>query len=134
MPSKEIPKSELLVLLEDEAPHFLHTLMHLELPPMIGRLRLPVVTTASKREAEEANERLLEQFIQQRCERTPERHTLFAEFYERFQQWLPAEEQHAWSKKRVSSELPVRHRSFPGTDNKKFVANLTLKPAEEPKP
>jgi len=135
LPDKqEIAKPKLLMLLEDEAPHFLHTLMHLELPPMIGRLRLPVVTTASKREAEEANQTLLEQFVHQRCQRTPERHTLFAEFYDNFQQWLPPEEQHAWSKKRVSSELPVRHRSFPGTDNKKFVANLALKPAEEAKP
>jgi hypothetical protein len=134
LPRKEIPKPELLVLLEDEAPHFLHTLMHLELPPMIGRLRLPVVTTASKREAEEANQSPLEKFIQQRCDRTPERHTLFAEFYERFYQWLDPDEKDAWSKKRTSNELPVRHQSFAGKDNKRFVANLTLKPAEEPKP
>jgi hypothetical protein len=134
LPRKEIPKPELLMLLENEAPHFLHTLMHLELPPMIGRLRLPVVTTASKREAEEANQSPLEKFIQQCCDRTPERHTLFAEFYERFYQWLDPEEKDAWSKKRASNELPVRHQSFAGKDNKRFVANLTLKPAEEPKP
>jgi hypothetical protein len=135
LPDKqEIAKPKLLMLLEDEAPHFLHTLMHLELPPMIGRLRLPVVTTASKREAEEANQTLLEQFIHQRCERTPERHTRFAEFYESFQQWLPAAEQHAWSKIRTSKELPARHQSFAGRDNKKFVSNLALKPVEEAKP
>ncbi len=48
---KKIGKKKLLRLLEEEAPHFMYTLMHLELPPMIGRLRLPVVATASKREA-----------------------------------------------------------------------------------
>ena len=41
--------------------------MHLELPPMIDRLRLPVVTTASKREAQEDNQTVVEDFIAQRC-------------------------------------------------------------------
>ena len=86
---QKIAKPKLEPLLDQEAPHFLYTLMHLELPPMIDRLRLPVVTTASKQAAQEDNQTALEQFIAQRCEQTPEQtHALFADFYDRFQQWL----------------------------------------------
>ena len=95
------------------------------------RLRLPVVTTASKLSAEEDNQTELEQFIAECCEKTPEKHTPFAEFYDRFQQWLPANEKHAWSKKRVSKELPVRHSRIVGYGNQKYVSHLTLMPAKE---
>ena len=131
---QRIAKPKLEPLLDQEAPHFLYTLMHLELPPMIDRLRLPVVTPASKLSAEEDNQTALEQFIGQQCERTPDKHTLFAEFYDRFQQSLEPTEKHTWSKVRVSRELPLRHQRIIGTDNKKFVSNLTLKPAEGGQP
>jgi hypothetical protein len=128
---QRIAKPKMEAFLEQEAPHFLHTLMHLELPPMIDRLRLPVVTTASKLSAEEANQTELEQFIAECCEKMPDAHTPFAEFYDRFQQWLPPNEKHAWSKKRVSKELPVRHSTTVGYANQKYVSHLTLKPAKE---
>jgi hypothetical protein len=127
---QRIAKPKLEVLLEQEAPHFLHTLMHLELPPMIDRLRLPVVTTASKLSAEEDNQTKLEQFIAECCEKTPDRHMPFTEFYERFQEWLPPNEKHAWSKIRTSKELPIRHPTINGTGHMKYVSHLTLKPAE----
>jgi len=120
--------------LDQEAPHFLYTLMHMELPPILDRLRLPVVTTASKLSAEEDNQTDLERFVAECCDPTPDKHTLFAEFYDRFQQGLPANEKHVWSKKRVASELPVRHQRITGHANKLYVANLTLKPAEKERP
>ena len=46
----------MLAKLEEEAPHFMYTLMNLQLPPPIGRLRLPVVTTTSKAAREELNQ------------------------------------------------------------------------------
>ena len=131
---QKIAKPKLEPLLDQEAPHFLYTLMHLELPPMLDRLRLPVVTTDSKRMAQEANQTDLEKFIAQCCEETPDRHTLFTEFYGRFQQWPGGTETHAWSKKQVSSELPIRHQTAYGTGHKVYVSNLTLKPAEKEKP
>jgi hypothetical protein len=108
--------------------------MHLELPPVIDRLRLPVVTTASKLSAQEDNRTDLEQFIAECCEQTPDRHCPFAEFYDRFQQWLPVNEKHVWSKKRVANELPIKHHRFNGTGNKLYVSSLTLKPAEKERP
>jgi hypothetical protein len=120
--------------LDEEAPHFLHTLMHMELPPMLDRLRLPVVTTGSKQQAQEENRSYLEEFIAERCEPTPDKRTRFSEFYDRFQQWLPANEKHIWTKRHVALQLPVQHKTIPGADNVKFVPNLTLKPAEKEKP
>ncbi len=131
---QKIPKAKMEVFLNEEAPHFLHTIMHMDLPPVIDRLRLPVVTTASKQALQEENQSALEEFISDRCISTPERHTLFAEFYDRFQQWLPQSEKHIWSKKSVSRELPTRHRTIYGTARATFVSNLTLKPAEREKP
>jgi len=130
---QKIAKPKLEPLLDQEAPHFLYTLMHLELPPMIDRLRLPVVTTGSKLSAQEDNQTPLDQFITQRCEQTPEKHTPFTEFYNRFQNWLDASDRYAWSKNRVGRELPVRHKTISGTDHAKFVRHLTLKPAEKEK-
>jgi phage/plasmid-associated DNA primase len=130
---QKIAKLKMEAFLDQEAAHFLRTLMHLELPPVIDRLRLPVVTTASKLSAQEDNRTDLEQFIAECCEQTPDRHYPFAEFYDRFQQWLPINEKHVWSKKRVANELPIKHHRFNGTGNKLYVSNLTLKPAEKEK-
>jgi hypothetical protein len=132
--TQKIAKPKLEPLLDREAPHFLYTLMHLELPPMLDRLRLPVVATASKQAAQEDNQTALERFIAQSCEKTPDQHTLLGDFYERFQESLDASEKPAWSKIRVGKELPVEHQRIAGHANVKYVSNLTLKPAEGSKP
>jgi phage/plasmid-associated DNA primase len=131
---QRIAKPIMEPMLDQEAPHFLYSIMHMDLPPIMDRLRLPVVATASKLSAEEDNQTELEQFIAQCCDGTPGKHALFAEFYDRFQQWLPPNQKHTWSKRRVSDELPVRHGTICGAHNAKYVANLTLKPAEGGQP
>jgi phage/plasmid-associated DNA primase len=132
---QKIAKAKMEVFLDQEAPHFLHTIMHMDLPPIIDRLRLPVVTTQSKMSVQEGNQSPLEQFVNEQCERTPDRHTLFAEFFEAFQIWLAkseehSDEKHVWSKIRVGRELPVRHQRIVGHAHERYVSNLTLKPAE----
>jgi hypothetical protein len=107
----------------------------MDLPPILGRLRLPVVTTGSKLSAEDDNQSALERFIAEHCERTPEKHTLFSEFFAAFQKWLGKSDDHAdekgfWTKVRVGKELPVRHQKFHGNYHKTYISNLTLKPAE----
>jgi len=47
----EIPKPILMERLEEEAPHFTHTLVNLELPAAKGRLQLPTINTRDKEEA-----------------------------------------------------------------------------------
>lgn len=135
---QKIAKPKMEVFLDQEASHFLHTIMHMDLPPILGRLRLPVVTTNSKVNAEEENQTPLEQFIHEQCERTPDKHTLFSEFYDAFALWLSKsdhiEERLTWSKIRVGRDLPVRHQRINGHSNKAYVSNLTLKPMEGAKP
>jgi hypothetical protein len=132
---QKIAKPKMEVFLDQEAPHFLHTIMHMDLPPIIGRLRLPVVTTGSKLSVQDDNQTPLEQFIAEHCEYMPEKHTLFSEFYTTFQTWLAKSDDHSdekgfWTKIRISKELPIRHQKFKGTAHKTYVSNLTLKPAE----
>jgi hypothetical protein len=51
----EIPKAILIERLKEEAPNFLRTILDLPLPPIMGRMRLPVVETSSKLHAIESN-------------------------------------------------------------------------------
>jgi len=124
----EIPKDKLLVRLEEEAPHFLYTLMHLELPPATGRLRIPVVTTASKTRAEEDNRNALELFVDEFCTKQPDaKEITFKDFYARFYEWVPANEKHVWNKQRVQRELPLGCTTACGAGNRRCVANLVWK-------
>jgi hypothetical protein len=70
-PGDEIPKRILMSRLEEEAPHFMRTLLDLSLPQVEGRLRLPVIRTKSKFRAEELNRSPLEEFIRDRCHNIP---------------------------------------------------------------
>lgn len=63
---QEIPKSILLERLTVEAPQFLRTLMDLKLPPLVGRLRLPVVETKEKRAISDRTNPVAV-FIRERC-------------------------------------------------------------------
>ena len=51
LPGQEIPKTTLLAKLEEEAPHFMHTLLNMELPEVQGRMRLPVIDTYKKQQS-----------------------------------------------------------------------------------
>jgi len=48
---EQIPKSLLLPKLQEEAPYLLHTLLNVEIPEPIDRMRLPVVETHAKKQA-----------------------------------------------------------------------------------
>jgi hypothetical protein len=47
---EEVPKEMLLARLREEGPAFTHTLLNFPLPPLEGRLGLPVISTESKQE------------------------------------------------------------------------------------
>jgi hypothetical protein len=103
----EVPKRELLALLKAEAPAFLHTLMHLELPPPIDRLRLPVIDTPDKMDQMEANRTELETFITEHLVPINGSVIKFDEFYERFMEFLTPNQRPFWSKRRVGREWPT---------------------------
>jgi hypothetical protein len=54
-PERDIPKSVLLAALQEEAPAFLHTIKHVTLPPLTGRLRIPLVETEHSKQLEARN-------------------------------------------------------------------------------
>ncbi len=107
-PGSEIPKEILLQRLKAEAPHFMYTLMNLPLPPVTGRLRLPVVTTASKRRSEEASRSELERYINDNCRIDTEARILVRDFVSHFVAALQPEDRAGWARKRVVEEFPVQ--------------------------
>jgi hypothetical protein len=105
-PQKEIPKGILINQLKEEAPDFMKTLLEMPLPSVEGRLRIPVIETASKRRAESDALTELEEFIEEHCVAAQGSHVPYGEMYDRFMAWVsnPSE----WSKKRFTRQLPDR--------------------------
>lgn len=131
--TSEIPKPILMSRLKEEAPAFLRTLIDLPLPSIQGRLSLPVITTRHKARSEDLAKTPLEQFMAEQTYFVKGEMIEFKAFYDKFYDWLPGEERHHWSKIKVSRSLPVNHPSGAGTDNRKFVCNLSWE-KKEPAP
>jgi hypothetical protein len=129
----EIPRMRLRAALEQEAPHFLRTILDVTLPSVDGRLRLPVVDTYNKARAQELRRNPVEQFIAENCHVVRGEKVLFSEVCERLLAWVTPEERKQWSKQRIGRELPQDHPSGVHTDNKKFVGNLSWEP-KQPEP
>lgn len=127
----EIPKCVLIGRLEQEAPNFLRTICDLQLPTVDGRLRLPVVSTANKQRAEELARDPLQQFIAEECHSAPGEKILFAEFFEKFSQWLAPEDKYSWTKQKVGRGLPPQFPCGAHTANKRYIGNLSWTPPPE---
>jgi phage/plasmid-associated DNA primase len=127
LPEQKIPKTILEDRLIEEAPNFLATLMNLTLPPVVSRLRLPVVTTAGKLAAEEHNEDAVETFIKAQCTEVDASDILFSEFYAKFVEWLDPADQAEWSKRKTTANLPVKHGTIKKGQNKLYIRNLAWK-------
>ena len=125
---QELPKTELLKMLKDEAPHFMRTLLDLQLPAPVGRLRIPVVSTQHKQRAERMSRSSLDEFISESLHPVPGELLPFADFYERFITWLPNDEKGAWSRIKVSRSLPMKFPSGTGNANKTYIVNAAWEP------
>ena len=80
-PPEEVPKEILYKKLHEEAPHFMYTLMTMQLPPILKRLRLPVVTTNSKLQSQDATCDTLIKFINENCVAKVNGKLFLADFY-----------------------------------------------------
>ena len=127
---KDIPKDELKTKLREEAPHFMRTLIDLQIPPATGRLRLPVITTSSKQAAEESNRDALEVFLEENTYYTPGAKVDFKEFFMRFQESIPAWEKTFWQKRQVAIGMPQKFPVGAGTANKRFIGNMSFEKCE----
>jgi hypothetical protein len=132
---QQVPKKTMLQKLTAEAPHFMHTLLNMPLPPLFDRLRLPMVSTASKTRSEELHKTDLQRFLEECCQARKETCSLrFGEFFDAFQKWLDAGEKHLWSKIKVSREMPNRHRIIRGHAGDRYVQDLVFKAPVEATP
>jgi hypothetical protein len=131
-PGEEIAKTVLIDRLKEEAPHFMRTLMDLQLPPMIGRLRLPVVSTDNKQRAEDSTRPPLETFIDEHCFPVPGATILFTEFRTRFTEWLSMEglDSKAAGINEMKSALPHRFPYGIKHSNQRFIGNLSWERVE----
>lgn len=128
----EIPKDTLLSRLKDEAPNFLRSILDLKLPSPPGRMRLPVLETESKRQAEQSANSLLFKFIDEKCFEIQGAHVKLKDVYEAFMEWCPEDVKHEWTYNRVIDEFRQRDTIPFGRyeNNVTCLGNLSLTPRE----
>jgi hypothetical protein len=129
---EEIPKPTLIRALEQEAPHFMATLMGLSLPTSDTRLRLPILDTAGKEQAAESNRDPLEEFIAESCHKVPGEKVLFKDFFAKFVDSLSAFEQASWTKRKVRQNIPDDFPVGLNTGGQLYIGNLSFTHKEVP--
>lgn len=121
-----IPKKQLIPMLEKEAPDFLASILSLEIPPSHDRLNVPVLTSEDKIIAQQLNQSQLETFMQDKCRYVNGAMVKFSDFYDKFIEWVDANEVHQWTKIRVGRELPPQHpRARVRKTGQMHIGNLT---------
>lgn len=123
-----VPKHKFMAHLEDEAPHFLYTLMNWDLPDAPSRLRMPVIVTQSKLSAIEINEDLLMNFVADNCYETAGAKIRMEDFYRQFMESMSEAEQKAWSKRSVKKKLSDFFPVGRGPGNVDYIGNITFNP------
>jgi len=103
-----IPKKVLLPMLEKEAPDFLSSVVHLELPKSLDRLNLPVVVTGDKEQLQQQNDTPLESFLSEQCHYVEGEIMTVAIFYDAFIEWLDPDEAHNWPKITMGKQMPLK--------------------------
>jgi len=127
-PTDLIPKKILLPHLEKEAPDFLAELLNLELPRSDDRLNVPIIATSDKEAAAGNNQTDVERFISEQCYLVDGESIKFADFYNKFINWLDPNAVSDYSKIRVGRELPPQTpRGRASWDTGQFhIANLSF--------
>lgn len=109
-PEKVIPKPTFLSKLEKEASDFLAAVLRLEIPESNDRLRIPVLDTAEKMEAQDSTRNALEQFLAENCHFVPGESVTLSDFHKRFTDWLDPTERLNWSTKQsISRKMPNQY-------------------------
>jgi len=121
----EIGKDELQKRLREEAPAFMRALIDVQLPPVAGRLALPLVETHHKARSVDSTLPLLDRFIMENCFHVTGEKIAYAEFYDKFIEWLPSEERYFWTRVKVTKGLPVNNPSGGCEGHKRYIGNLS---------
>lgn len=129
---EEIPKPILVRALEEEAPHFMASLMGLSLPTSDTRLRLPVLDTAGKEQAAESNKNPLEEFISESCHYVAGEKVLFKDFFNKFSESLSAFEKASWTKRKVRQNIPDTFPVGLSTGGQLHIGNISFTAKDVP--
>lgn len=129
----EIPKDILKGFLKEEAPAFLRRMLDLKLPAPPGRLRLPVVSTESKRMAEESVKSLVDKFIDSKCHRITGAMVTMKDFFVAMSEWMKEDDKYVWTYNKVVDEFRNRDLLPIGRalNNITCIGNLSLSPQQE---
>ncbi len=131
-----IPKRQLHIQLEQEAPAFLYDVLNLELPPTDDRLNIPVVDTNIKLETAKSNRTALEVFLDEEIHHVPGHRILYAELFNKFQEWCDPNEIHQWSKIKFGRELPSKYPKGRASDSGSqfYIGNMSFTPGKAATP
>jgi len=129
---EEIPKRLLMKKLEEEAEHFMATLMGVLLPESLTRLRLPLIETETKRNAMVLHRNPLETFIDEQCFHKLGRFVTMKDFYERFSITLNPYEKQTWTKSKIRRNMPDIYPIGRYSGNSLSVGNLSFDDVEIP--
>jgi len=126
----KVPRDEMKDALIREAPHFMRTILDLTLPKMSGRLRIPVIDTYHKAQAQATRVTTLDQFLLDICHHVVGERVPFTEFCDRFFEWLPSGEKTEWNKHTIAGQMPAHYPCGIGGENKRWVGNLAWEDKE----
>jgi hypothetical protein len=130
-PDELIPKRQILILLEKEAPDFLAEILDLEIPESGDRLNIPAIETPDKLDASEANLNDFEAFLRECCYHVTGKSIKFRTLYERFMEWegLASGEERFWTDKRVGKSFPPHFtKGRLRANSEHYVGNISFEP------
>lgn len=105
LPENPIPKYELKQRLKKEAPDFLAAILAYDIPPPIGRLGIPIIATEEKKQSENANRSVLEEFLAECTHPIDGEVIKLSTLHERFVEWLPPSLVNEWTNIRFGREM-----------------------------
>jgi hypothetical protein len=126
-PADLIPRKQLTVLLEKEAPDFLAEVLNLEIPPSNDRLNLPAIETEDKLMVQSLGRNELEVFIDECCTPSPGAWIKFSDFYAKFQEKCDPNAVNKWTKIRVGKEIPIAYpKGRSRKDAQFYIGNIAF--------
>lgn len=131
---KEIPKPIFIRECLKELPYFLYTLGTMQLPPMTGRTRLPVIETEVKSEILQSTEPDSLTFIKAVFHPVSGYYVKLTDAYEKYVQWCRAENKKPVKPGDFKLEIGLRYPVHQGPVGRAFtIGNISLNPNAEPK-
>lgn len=132
----EIPKlgdDGFIVRCVKELPNFLYTLGTMQLPPMTGRTRLPVITTAIKTEILEATKPTSLVFINAMYHNKPGQFTKLSDAYNEYKKWCVTESKKPVAPNDFKLQVALKYPVHQGPRGRALtIGNLSIDPNAKP--